>query len=147
MAGPGFPVGGGGGADLRCGRFSVKTRAKTKELDLDMGKAAPPAPQGPPGSANAFGLSSIQIFGPNISLIRLFSAVFNYVKSQLFATILKIWMFNNITSILYDILLPHQIVSGVSKKALIIRGEDSILLCAVFHDLCCKLRQESYFYQ
>ena len=32
MADPGFPVG-GGGADLRCGCFSAKTYAKTKELD------------------------------------------------------------------------------------------------------------------
>ena len=40
VADPGFPVGGvcravggGGGADLRCGHFSAKTYAKTKELD------------------------------------------------------------------------------------------------------------------
>ena len=49
MADPGFPVGGGGadplgGVDLRHGHFSVKTYAKTKELDLVRGR--------PPGSAN-----------------------------------------------------------------------------------------------
>ena len=32
MADPGFPVGGGGGVDLRCGCFSVKMYVKTKEL-------------------------------------------------------------------------------------------------------------------
>ena len=33
VADPGFPIGGGGGTDLRCGHFSVKTCVKTKELD------------------------------------------------------------------------------------------------------------------
>ena len=33
MADPGFPMGGGGGADLRHGGFSAKTHVKMKELD------------------------------------------------------------------------------------------------------------------
>ena len=46
VADPGFPVG-GGGADLRCGHFSVKTNAKTKEFD--------PAGGGGAGSAQGSG--------------------------------------------------------------------------------------------
>ena len=45
VAGPGFPVGGGGGgADLRRGYFSAKTYAKTKELDPVGGVRASSAP-------------------------------------------------------------------------------------------------------
>ena len=33
VADPGFPVGGGGGADLQGIHFSVKTYVKTKEMD------------------------------------------------------------------------------------------------------------------
>ena len=57
MADPGFPVGGGGaptrwgGANLQHIHFSVKTYAKTKEID-PVGGGAPAAP---PGSANADG--------------------------------------------------------------------------------------------
>ena len=59
MADPGFPIGGactrwgGGGMDLRHGRFSVKMYAKTKELGPIGGWHAPGTPP-PPGSANAF---------------------------------------------------------------------------------------------
>ena len=49
VADPGFPVGGGrapvrGGVDLRCGHFSVKMYAKTKELGPigGMHRACPP---------------------------------------------------------------------------------------------------------
>ena len=49
MADQGFPIGGGGGADLRRGCFLAKTYGKMKELDPVGGGHAPPAP---PGSAN-----------------------------------------------------------------------------------------------
>ena len=63
VADPGFPVGGGvhplgagvdplgAGVDLRCGHFSVKMYAKTKELG-PIGGRAPGTPP-PPRSANA----------------------------------------------------------------------------------------------
>ena len=49
MADPGFPVGGGmhplgGGVDLRCGLFSVKMYAKTKELGPIRGGVRPARP-------------------------------------------------------------------------------------------------------
>ena len=49
MADPGFPVGGGGGADLRHVHFLAKTYAKMKEMDPVGGRV----PEAPPGSANA----------------------------------------------------------------------------------------------
>ena len=52
MADPGFPVGGGGGADLRRIHFSAKMYAKMKEIDPVGGEGAR-AGGAPPGSANA----------------------------------------------------------------------------------------------
>ena len=53
VADPGFPVGGvvhplGGGVDLRCGFFSVKMDAKTKELGPIGGGVRPARPLDPP---------------------------------------------------------------------------------------------------
>ena len=48
MADPGFPVGGGGGADLRCIHFSAKTYAKMKEMDPVEGGARRQRPLDPP---------------------------------------------------------------------------------------------------
>ena len=50
MADPGFPVGGGGGANLRRGHFLGKMYAKMKELDPVGGGGARAA--APPRSAN-----------------------------------------------------------------------------------------------
>ena len=48
------PVGGGGGVDLRCGNFSVKMYAKTKELGPIGGGVCPACP--PPRSANGISI-------------------------------------------------------------------------------------------
>ena len=51
VADPGFPVGGGGGGggvDLRCGHFSVKMYAETKELGPTGGGMRPARPLDPP---------------------------------------------------------------------------------------------------
>ena len=52
-----FPIGGGGGADLRCGHFATKTYVKMKELDPVGGGGH--ASAAPPGSANARDFTSI----------------------------------------------------------------------------------------
>ena len=60
VADPGFPVagtniaGGGGGADVRCGRLLAKACAKMKELGPILGGGAPPRP------ANVSGLVMIR---------------------------------------------------------------------------------------
>ena len=67
MADPGFPVGGAptrwGGTNLRCVHFSVKTYAKTKEIDPVGGARR----RRPPGSANE-GISDLGIHARQYSI-------------------------------------------------------------------------------
>ena len=52
MADPGFPIGGGGGADLQRIHFLAKMYAKMKEMDPVGGAGHAPAVPPLPGSAN-----------------------------------------------------------------------------------------------